>query len=148
VVSAANLGSARPGDYFKTMVESVLEPAGDGKQRVMEDQRDKVISNMRETLQKLRDVRRKGRQFERLAERIEDEALREILLSSPGKLIAGQSIQRQFLTEQFDGLGFWIEQHFDRNNDGKLTAKASAGDAISVALEDAKKISANLKSDF
>ena len=38
--------------------------------------------------------------------------------------------------------------NINRDKDGRLTAKASAGEAISEVLEDAAEIASNLKSDF
>ena len=149
LIHKVDIGSVDAGELFKQTFGKALEPVGkDGKQRVSEAKKADVEKYVQKALRTVREARRKGRQFDRMAKQIEDTELREILLSSAGKMIVGQSIKRRLESEQFDGLGFWIEMHFNRNKEGKLTAKASAGEAISKVMEDANEIAANLKSDF
>lgn len=139
---------ADPGAVFKAEIGKVLETGKDGKVRIRKDDEAKVAEEIQKMLRGLRDVRRKGREFDRLAERLADEDLAALYRSSLGKLIVAQAIRRDIENAEIDGLGTWIDRFFKESEGGALVPKSGAGEEIDSVLADAAKIGKNLKPEF
>ena len=103
---------------------------------------------MRGVLRGIRDASRNGRQFERIIDQMEDRELAGIYKSRGGKLAVGQAIREEIEALSIDGLNLWIGHHFMKGDDGTLTLKANAADALEEIVAQAREIEKSLSSDF
>jgi beta-lactamase regulating signal transducer with metallopeptidase domain len=143
-----DIGGGDAGEIFLDMIGEILETAKGNKKIVREEQREEVIGHMRGVLRGLRDAGRKGRQFERITDQMEDRELAGIYKSRGGKLAVALAIREEIEALSINGLDLWIGHHFMKGDDGTLTLKANAADALEEIVAQAREIEKSLSSDF
>lgn len=143
----SEIGSADPAEFVEVALSEVLHEE-DGKLRVRDEAQEEITWQMQEFFEVSRELRRRGRKFDALAEKVQDEPLAQVLASAPGQFLISFTVHHDLEKRQFDGFGRWVEEHFDAAEDGKLTLKADAIEAIEEMLIETQEIEAQLKSEF
>jgi len=141
------LGNASPEEALMAVLSEALETKK-GKRRVREEAEEEVTENMRDILRHLREVRLRGRHFDRASERIGDPELAAVFGSTLGKLLIIEQIQREIESMEIDGLSRWVEETFQEDDQGRLTLRAGANEELEEIVAEAKEIGAELESDF
>lgn len=137
-----------PAEAARALLGDSLQRGEDGKYRVRAEEPEAVGEFVREMLRMYRNVRRKGLDVDELAEHLDDAELRTALASIGGKFVLTQAVEKQLVTQYFDGLGRWVEDHFEHLDDG-LVMRDGAENELTAIAEEAAAVEKELgKDDF
>ena len=142
------IGVATPEEAVRELLSEGMRENDDGWLEVRPDREETLNDHLQELLAATRELRRKGRTFDSIADKINDEALAEAFRMMSGKLAIVDSIRRGLEKTDYDGFDQWIEDHFVESEDGELTLRADAVEMIEEMLEETGEIEKQLKSDF
>lgn len=137
-----------PAVAARALLGDSLQRDDDGKYRVRAEAPEAVGEFVREMLRMYRNVRRKGLDVDELAEQLEDPQLRTAFTSLGGKFVLVQAVEKQLTTQYFDGLGRWIEEHFERTDEGLVMREGTENELTSIADEAAEVEKELGKDDF
>lgn len=150
VASRIEYGSADVEGVVRQFMSQILVEKDNGKLHVdpPEVPREELAEHISEMFREYRSARRRGRELNELLESVQDEQLREALLSSGGKLTFADHLRRHMLSHVPDGFRQWIEDHFHETSDG-LTIRDDAREAVENVLRDIAAVTKELENaDF
>lgn len=126
----------------------MIKRGADGKYQVQSESQEQVASYVQGYFSNFRQVRRKSRSLDELAEKLDDQALKQVLQSLAGKFIVSRTIQTAVGRQRFDGLTSWIEARFDRADKG-LVIRPGYENEIEGVLQEVENVKKELeKNDF
>lgn len=132
----------------KLLEQYFVKKGTDGKYQVPTENQDQAASYVQNYFSSFRQIRRKTRNLDELAEKLDDQALKQALQSLAGKFIVSRTIQTAVGRQRFDGLSVWINDRFDRTDKG-LVVRTGYENEIEGVLQEVENVKKELeKNDF
>ena len=137
---------ADPVKALKSVLSQVVTQDDDGKYRIVPEAEQDVAEGIRKLSRQAGSQRKTIRLIDENAEKLEDEELRKIYLSTYGKTAIGEAAREALALKTFDGLGAWIQKHFEESEKGYTLRDGSDREIVAV-LAQVDKILEELEDD-
>ena len=148
LTQAGEMRNTNPASFLRRRLAPFFGAGSDAPTRVRDNQQDAAITYGRQILQGSRSLRRRVAAVDQRIHDIQDESLRDALLSYAGKYLMIRSANQQVATQRFDGLGLWIKEHFVETENG-LNPKEESLAEIERFVNQAAEVQKQLdKDDF
>lgn len=117
--------------------------------RIRDDAREALAEELRAILADHREFRRANLVVDEAAARVrpDNPRLADALASPAGKIVLARLVREEIDAETVDGLARWIDDHFERDDDGALVPYDYALDALREFLADVENLERELQGD-
>ncbi len=120
LASEMNITSSDPKQNAEDYLMQFFSETAEGKLSINTDRKDEFEGRIRDWLRDGRSLRRRGSEIVAFADQLADPKLASAYKSLAGKSLLLRLIRSELAREYFDGLGAWIEEHFEETDDGYL----------------------------
>lgn len=118
-------GQVDPLEVVKAQIGRAVAKGDDGKYRVLPEFEEEVANEIKDPEKASRKERRALRLVSMYGRKIEDEELKKIFTSWFGRFEVERSAKLELEVAEYDGIGAWIRNHFNRTETGYVLKDGS-----------------------
>lgn len=130
--------------YITAQIKKVLRKRDDGKYEVMPEMAEEVGREMKDPAQSQAREERALRIVAMYGDKMHEKELREIFTSTFGRFEVEKAMKEALSVRPYDGLGAWIDRHFEKTAAGLKARPGSKGE-LEAVLAEAEKLEKEAK---